>query len=253
MRSEAHSLRLLRGALLAGAAAHLAATFAVATLLVPEPSRSAAFWPRVLWAGFLVLLLWTALAAFCEVVLGPRRHAAVAGIAPALVLIVLVYALSSFLLLVLASWLPVGEVGHRLHWASQIVRLAMLVFMVVGLVVSLIGARAGATELPDGVPRPARLAQRLRLAAQALERAGRSAVAREVRHLGERIEYALPQAGPITEGGGYAALRDDVARLLADLASPHPGDAEVGDEPLLERTFTLSGSVDALVESMKRS
>ncbi len=242
----------LRGALLAGATAHLAATFAVATLLVPVASRSAAFWPRVLWAGFLVLLLWTALAGFCEVVLGPRRLAALAGVAPALVLIVLVYAVSSLLMLVLASWLPVGELGQRIHWAGQIVRLTTLVFMAVGLVVSLIGARAGAAELPDGVARPAHLAQRLRLAAEALERAGRAATAREVRRLGERIEYALPQAGPITEGSGYAALHEGVGRLVGDLTGQAPEGGAVEEKTLLERTFALSSGVDALVASMKR-
>ncbi len=246
-------MKALRIALVTGAAAHLAATFAVAMLLVPEPSRSPEFWPRVLWAGFLVLLVWAALSGFFEVALGSRDRFGLGGVLPALVLIVVVFAASSLLMLVLTSWLPASELGRRVHWATQIVRLAMLVVMAAGLVASVVGAHAGGAAMPAGIATPVHLAQRLRRAADELDLDGRSEVGREARRLGERIEFALPHAGRIGEAQGYHVLGDDVASLLGELAGQSPADHDPAvDARLAGRLLALQSSVDELALSLRR-
>jgi hypothetical protein len=244
---------LLRVALAVGACTTCVVVFAIAVILVPPELRSEHFWPKLLWAEFLTVVVWATITGFFELVLRSDQSHGLGGILPALVLVVTVYAVSSVLVMVVHSWLPESDLGSRIHWAMQVFRFGSMVLMIVALVASLAGARSGAEPLPPGVLAPKNLAQHLKTTAVRLEQSGQKDLSKELKRLGERIVYGLPHAGAIGQSNSYLRLTDTVSELVAEITSWQSAGAPREQEgDLRDRLFGLRAAIEDVSLSLRR-
>lgn len=103
-------------------------------LVLDQPPRPAAFWYRLAWGEFLVLLIWGTVIGFVSrVAFGRASATGPQGSQPAVVVTVVVYACLSFLGLVAQALLPPDSLWQRLHLAFQIAILAAMIVLVVAL------------------------------------------------------------------------------------------------------------------------
>ena len=124
---------------LVGYAATAIAVAVIPVVLIQQDERSPYFWHRIAWTEFLTLVVWAYFSGFIWSVLpGGRKRAGTGGLLPATGLVIGIYAILSFVLMVLSDW------PNRFHWAGQIALLVLVVFLFVFFEYARAGAVAGA-------------------------------------------------------------------------------------------------------------
>lgn len=236
---------------LAGWFATAAAVAIVPTLLVSEKDRSPDFWYRVAWAEFLALVVWGYFSGFIWFLFhGGRKRAGIGGILPATGLVIGVYAVLSFVLMILSDW------PNRFHWAGQVVLLVVVVLLFVFFEYARLSAVTGTEPTPEGLRSPAELCALIRLqennlwsSATPLPLAGENRQLYDsLKTLREAIQYSLQNVGRIGGSQDYRAFVADTERLCTELqtAQAHSTDAShyrTNVEDLHRRMESISASL----------
>jgi hypothetical protein len=231
-----------------------AAIVALWLLLYPAAKRPGYFWGMIAWTEFLNLLVWGGITFFPLLfVPDDRNRRGLGGVYPTAAIIVYVYAALSFLFLLGLALFPESAFFRGFQIPGQVILLVLAGVLVMILFFSLMGARAGAEPLPEGLLSPTELATMLNVEASRFTGKGEKAVNLhdELRLLGEKIEHSLPHVGRIGRNEHYMAYTKEIQALCAEVASLDTG-ADEGIEKALETVAKLSSKVALLVESLKR-
>lgn len=197
--------------------------FGIGLLVVPVESRSNLFWPRMLWTEFLALLIWSSLTAFFRnAVVGREDQKKVMGVLPASQLILIVYAVLSFLLMIVHSQMQESGLGNRMHLMLQIGLAAAVGILFVFLNITSAAAGHGLEKTFASGMSPAELCAAIkeqeerihgfpRLASSAL-------IEKSLKTLREKIQYGLPTAGTIGASSAYREFGAEVQTVCDELA-----------------------------------
>ena len=154
MKSE-HSITL---SVVAGFVLSALIIVAMAMVIVPSGVRTDLFWPRVLWTIFLSGLVWGASASYFT--LSARRkakHRETGGIAPSLMLVIIIYAVLSFATMLLQAAMPPGEAASRTHLFIQLGLAGASALVLVFLNLARSHAGLGVQTSFEGIASPADL------------------------------------------------------------------------------------------------
>ncbi|MBU0516520.1 MAG: hypothetical protein KJ621_17320 [Proteobacteria bacterium] len=138
----------IRLAVAIGWAAVAAALVLIPLILFPAAQRTAAFWPRVLWAEFLNLIWWGVLGVGVRA-LRRRQDLGLGGAVAAWSLVTGAYALTSFVLMILHALVPGGSGWDRIHLVVQIMVAVIAVLAAVFVFLARRGASPG-SDRPGG-------------------------------------------------------------------------------------------------------
>ena len=131
-------LKMIRLACVAGFIITVGTIGALSVVLAPPSVRSIAFYLRILWAEMLGIAVWGSLYALlaAPLCLGESKQG-IGRVAPAVVGVVIGYAILSLALLVASSVLPNIDWLSRIHLAVQIVlaAVALVTILLMGIAV----------------------------------------------------------------------------------------------------------------------
>jgi hypothetical protein len=243
-----------RSARLASLVGWLAMAGAVAVLpviVVSAPDRSPYFWHRIAWTEFLTLVVWAYFGGFIFFVFPRGRiRSAVGGLLPSTGLVVGIYALLSFMLMIVMDW------PSRFHWAGQTVLFVLVVLLFTFFEYARAGASVGAERLPVGLRSPAELCAIIRLQEEKLwssvaspPLAGEDRKLHDsLKALREAIQYSIQHVGKIGGSQDYSVFVADVERLCAELqtaptSSPEPTSWRATAEDLARRANYISATL----------
>jgi hypothetical protein len=187
----------------------------IALVLVPAETRSDLFWPRTLWTVFLVGLAWGASGSYFS--LSARRKAnyrEAGGIAPSLILVVIIYAVLSFAVMMLHANMRPGETSSRTHLFLQIGLAGGSALVLVFLNFARGHAGLSVQTSFKGIASPADLcdllsAEESRLAARA-EHEDWTKCIHSLKALRETIKYSLPQTTMVADAPRYRKLTQGI-------------------------------------------
>jgi hypothetical protein len=206
----------------AGLVLLLAVVIGGALVLVPEASRSNAFWFATTWVAVLAGLVWIAVVNYMiQPTTGSSLSKEMGGIAPAIILIAVVYAVFSMVLLLIHYFMPQGAASSRLHLFLQITRAGACGLALVFLYVAKTHAAQGLHPHNRTVKTPEELcsllaAEESRLSAMT-EQAQVARTIDEIKKLRTALRYSLPNVSRISEDASYHELVTAIESILVSL------------------------------------
>ena len=229
------------------------AVVAIPCVLISQADRTVQFWPRISWALFLTLLAWGSVAAFTGVATARSRGVSgVAGITPAALLLVILYAAISFGLMLAHVLVGPGDTANRMFLAVQIAAAVGLAIVLLALLSARRGAVAGAESIPADISTPTQLAALIRHEEARLSAAEAAFLVSQMRTLREKITYSLHWVGAIGRNEDYRRFATDVSDVCTTAAALK-ADSQSDVDTLRGRFEELIRRVDLIVEMLKRS
>ncbi len=232
-------------------------------LILTEPAmRSPHFWQRIAWTEFLAALVWSYIGGFFSLVI--PKHRSIRGLGavlPALGIAIFFYAASSFILMMIAAYLPHFS---SLNMASQIYKTTGLVIIVVFLFFSWITGIADSQPIPPGIRTPKELIISLQREENALlsqrnlinspEIADKIHELRiSLKGIREKVQYSIPHAGRIGANNGYIDFSNAINKLCEDCSKL---DASALNSSILQsiiqRASALSSEVQVIAQTLRQ-
>ena len=216
-------------------------------LIIPEESRSDLFWPRMLWVAFLSLLVWGSLTCFLHgATLGREDRKRVMGILPATQMVLVTYAVLSFLIMIVHSLMPVSDSGSRIHLLFQIGLAVVSGITFVFLTIASVSAAKGLENTFEPGLSPAGLCALLKEQESKISRdSSAKGLEKTIKSLREKIQYSLPAVGKIGSSSTYHGFSEAIRTVCADLVKHN--DMEASDvEGYQERFCELIRQVDGI-------
>ena len=195
-------------------------TLLVATILVPEESRSAYFWHRVCWTQFLVFLFWSSTGLYLLASGKSRDHVTrFGGIAPTISVVAGIYAILSFTVMTIHAFVPVTDTGNRIHLIVQIVFFAGAALCVVFLSMARAGAAAGIEFDKTKAMSPRELHDLLALHESLLPRdnKGASGLKAATKQLRETLLYSFNESAALAQSQQYQSLSSEVQEFCVTI------------------------------------
>ena len=232
-------------------------------VLIPKGSRSDYFWLRILWTEFLAFLVWCYFGGFFSIFLSKDQDSRRIGeIYPSLGIIVLVYAVVSFLLMILSISFEGNQTLNRIHISAQILITAIALITYVSLYLAIPTAESDAEPIPKGIKKPDELSALLFKNEERLRSTFTSGTSSDdirnlfeaIKSLREKIKYSLQHVGAIGQSEEYLQFTEEVLDLNARLSSlEYSGEENVKE---IENTFNLTNSllreVGLIINSLKK-
>ena len=243
---KAFQYSILAGWLITALAALL-----VATILIPEESRSAYFWHRVCWTQFLVFLFWGSTGLYLLASGKTRDHVTrFGGIAPTISMVAGIYAILSFGIMMIHAFVPVTDTGNRIHLIVQVVFFAGAALCVVFLSMARAGAAAGLDFDKTIAMSPRELHDLLALHESSLPQGneGASALKAATKQLRETLLHSLNESAALAQNPQYQSLSGEVQELC--LAIERERDNRYG--PLTKSAKRLAGKAKHVSTSQAR-
>jgi hypothetical protein len=193
----------------------------VATILIPEESRSAYFWNRVCWTQFLVFLYWGSTGLYLLASGKSRDHVTrFGGIAPTISIVAGIYAMLSFAVMMIHAFAPVTDTGNRIHLIVQVVFFAGAALCVVFLSMARAGAAAGIDFDKTKAMSPRELHDLLALHESSLSQDNESAsgLKAAMKQLRETLLHSLNESAALAQSSQYQSLSGEVQELCLAIA-----------------------------------
>ncbi len=227
------------------------AALLVATILVPEESRSAYFWHRVCWTQFLILLFWGSMGRYLIALGMTKDHETrFGGIAPTLYMVAGTYTMLSFVAMVIHTFVPAADAGNRIHIIVQVVFFACAALCVVFLSMARAGAAAGLDFAISEALSPRELHDLLALHESSLPHGneGTNELKVATNQLRKTLLHSLNESVALAKSSQYHSLSIEVQELC--LAIEGKRDNRYG--PLIESARRLTGKAKYLSRSQAR-
>ena len=225
------------------------AAILVATILVPEESRSAYFWRRVWWTEFLIVLFWGSTA--CYLLASGKTKDNVSrlgGIASTISIVVAIYALLSFSVMLVHVFIPETNTGNRIHFIGQIVFFLGAALCVIFLSMARAGTTYGLNYDKTKTMSPSELHDLLVLSESILPAGGDGASNKlkvGMKQLREALLYALNESASLMQSSEYQTFCGEVRSLCFTFEE---GRHSEGDD---ECYSSMTETVEALVAKAK--
>ncbi len=215
---------------LAGYAITAIGIFGIGLLVVPVESRSNLFWPRMLWTEFLALLIWSSLTAFFRnAALGREDQKKVMGVLPATQMILVVYAVLSFLLMIARSHMQETGLGNRMHLMLQIGLAVVSGILFVFLNIASTVAGHGLEKTFASGMTPAELCVAIKEQGDRIhgfpKLPSSTQMERSLKSLREKIQYGLPTVGSVGTSSAYREFSQEVQAICDELALQNDTDS----------------------------
>ena len=243
---KAFQYSILAGWLITALAALL-----VATILIPEESRSAYFWHRVCWTQFLIFLFWGSTGLYLLASGKTRDHVTrFGGIAPTISMVAGIYAMLSFSVMAIHAFVPMTDTGNRIHLILQIAFFAGAALCVVFLSMARAGAAAGLDFDKTKAMSPGELHDLLALHESSLPQGneGANGLKAATKQLRETMLHSLNESAALAQSSQYQSLSGEVQELC--LAIEGERDSRYG--PLTEAARKLVGKAKHVSTSQAR-
>jgi hypothetical protein len=246
-----HGGKTFRYLVLAGWLISAAATLLIATIVVPEASRSQYFWYRVCWTQFLLFGFWASAGFYLVTPENRRDHVTRFGaIAPTICLVVGLYALLSFSAMVIHAFAPATSLGSRIHLVVQVVLFTAAALSVVFLSMARTGAATGLDfDKAKALP-PPELHDLVALHESLLPNADEAAneLKAVTKQLRETLLYSLNASGFLAESTEYQSFSREVQQLCQAMEN----EKEKGYAPLTETAKRLVAKAKYLSKNQAR-
>ena len=214
---------------------------AIGLTLTPPESRSDLFLPRMLWTEFLALLIWSTVFSFLRVASSRKEEGrGVIGVLPGAKLVIIAYAILSFIVMLAHAYLPESVVASRTHLIVQIALGASAGIIFVFLSISSASAATGLERTFDGGASPADLCvlleeQEIRVHQFPIYDVWRQ-IERSLKTLRETVRFSLPAVGNIGVRPEYHDFAERVKSVCEQLADHNdPEDVEL---PQIQNSLT---------------
>lgn len=230
--------RAFQYSILAGWLITALAALLVATILIPEESRSAYFWHRVCWTQFLIFLLWGRTGLYLLASGKTRDHVTrFGGIAPTISMVAGVYATLSFAVMAIHAFVPVTDTGNRIHLILQIVYFAGAALCVVFLLMARTGAAAGLDFDKTKAMSPRELHDLLALHESSLPQGneGTNGLKAATKQLRETLLHSFNESAALAQSPQYQTLSGEVQELCVAIE----GERDNRYGPLTDAARTL--------------
>src|SRR4030042_6163560 len=135
--------------------------FLVPIILISPDSRSDYFWIKILWAEFLLLLMWMTIGGFLFTVV-VEKYPRIAGVLPSLSIVIGIYSLLSISVMILSSFLPDTNFYWKFHLIFQLIISAIAISITCFLSITPITAGTGSMSIDNSISPPDYLAIQLR-------------------------------------------------------------------------------------------
>lgn len=227
------------------------AVLALPVIALPPENRSAYFWYKVAWTELLSLIVWAYIGGFFwSLFPSSRKPRKLAGILPATGLLVVGYAITSFLLVLLCDW------PGRGHWVGQVVLLLVFALLLIFFEFVRIGAALGTEPMPCGVGAPQDLAAMLRYHEDRLWVLPPEVAVRQlsdtIKTLREKLQHSLPDAGLIGQTQEYQEFVRQTEAFCTELHTiPSDGVENAKVSRLRDVATQLTAQIEQIGFSLK--
>ena len=221
----------------------------VATILVPEESRSVYFWHRVCWTEFLIFLFWCSTGLYLLASGKTKDHVTrFGGIAPTISIVTAIYVVLSFAVMMIHSFVPETDAGNRIHLIAQIVLLAVAALCLVFLSMARAGATAGLDFDKSNAMTPRQLHDLLALHESSLPVEGESVrgLKASIKQLREALLYSLNESESLAQSTEYQSVSNKVQELCDSIEGQQNTNEDVCD-----RYATMTQTVMQLIAKAK--
>jgi len=191
----------------------------IASLAIPQESRSNYFWLRVFWTEMLCLLFWGSFA-FNIWVSETQKDSVTrfGGIAPTISIVAATYAILSFSVMVVHSFISESNAAARWHLIIQI-----LVFVVAALLVVLLSISRTAATSRLGFDKtkastPKELHDLIAACESSLHGSATNELRVSIKQLRESLQYSLNESASLAELPDYQDLSRKIESLCVSIA-----------------------------------
>ncbi|HOV89407.1 MAG TPA: hypothetical protein PKW07_01680 [Syntrophorhabdaceae bacterium] len=192
--------------------------FLVATLIVPEEIRSGYFWYRVIWAEVLCLLFWGSASFYILVSVAQKDPVTrFGGIAPTISIVTSTYAILSFSVMVIHTFMSEGDTANRVHWILQIVFFAVAALSVVFLSISRAAATSGLGFDGANALTPKELHDLLVVHESSLRSPATQSLKASIKQLREALIYSLNESASLADLSDYQDLSREIKALCESM------------------------------------
>ncbi len=216
-----------------------------AVLAIPSDVRSDYFWLRLIWTEILWALV--ALSASFMALVAARQEDSIGrfgGIAPAVIVVVAVYATLSFAAMVF-DLIVAGGNSTTTHWILQIVFLVGAGATISLLSISRAGATGGLHFDRSKALSPQQMHDRLALEEASLHGPTLDGLRADVKMLRETLVFSLHESESLSNRADYQELSKAISALCSRVAAlaADAGEAIGELEPLSQRARALAAKV----------
>jgi len=185
----------------------------IALLLVSDHDQP--FWFRLLWTELLVLLIYLPAFSFFKAAGSDDAHGrATIGVLPGAKIVLLIYALISFILMMLNAYHSGEYFSDKIHLAAQIVITFVMGTIFTLMSVSYTTAASGLERTFHPLTSPQELCDRVQAAEDRIKIRNLGSewipVTQSLKQLRETIEYSLPRVGKIGEKPEYQKFAGNI-------------------------------------------
>lgn len=223
------------------------AIFFIASLIIPQESRSSYFWLRVIWTEMLCLLFWGS-SAFYIIVSAAQKDSVsrFGGIAPTISIVTAIYAIISFSVMVGHSFVPESDGASRWHLIIQIFVFAVAALLVVFLSISRAAATSGLGFDKTKASTPKELHDLIAARESSLHGSATNELRVGIKKLRESLLYSLNESASLAELPDYQNLCRQIESLCDSIAEPMDSG---GNQ--IDRLTSLKDSAYALMAKIK--
>ena len=222
------------------------AAFLLATILIPEESRSAYFWHRLWWMEFLVFLFWASTGLYLLATGKAKDHATrFGGVAPTISIVIAVYAMLSFAVMIIHALVPTTDAGNRIHVIGQIVLFTGAALCIVFLSM----ARAGAAACLDSdktkamSPRELHDLLALRESLLPVSDTAFNGLRVAIKQLSEVVLYSLNESADLSQSVDYRSLNQRVQQFCATVERTYSKANAEPDDTLIDTAKELTARI----------
>jgi len=242
----------------------IAIVIAVLPLLIVQPeNRSGYFWHRILWAEFLNIIVWAFQGNWVAILFPTRKDSKrLAGMFPALGIVIILYACASLALLVAHSWYPNYDILNRFHLPAQVIVAALALLTSIFMSYSPPAHSHDAEPIPQGVQSPSDLGALLRAEEERFSPTSLKGNAQDeekrlhdaLKSLREKIIYSLPGAGAIGKNESYISFAKAVQIFCQDVSALNSSNEQSKTLFLqaINQADQLKRKVDLIIDNLKR-
>lgn len=222
------------------------AIFLIASLIIPQESRSSYFWLRVIWTEILCLLFWGSTAFYIIVSAQKDSVFRFGGIAPTISIVTAVYAIISFSVMVGNSFVSESDGTSRWHLIIQIFVFAVAALLIVFLSISRAAATSGLGFDKTKASTPKELYDLIAACESLLHGSATNELRAVIKQLRESLLYSLNESASLAELPGYQNLCREIEFLCDSIAEPmNSGGNQI------DRLTSLKDSAYALIAKTK--
>lgn len=222
------------------------AIFLIASLIIPQESRSSYFWLRVIWTEMLGLLFWGS-SAFCIFVSAVQKDSVsrFGGIAPTISIVTAIYAIISFSVMVGHSFVSESDGDSQWHLIIQIFVFSVAALLVVFLSISRAAATSGLGFDKTKASTPKDLHDLIAACESSLHGSATHELRAVIKQLRESL-YSLNESSTLAELPYYQNLCREIEFLCNSIAEPMDSGCNE-----FERLTSLRNSAYALIAKIK--